>query len=530
MLDSALVPALGARLLHQIAHLLFLVVLLMGWIGADSISRERREGTLGLLFLTSLSSGQIVYGKLLSCGLTAFLALLGCLPALMVSVLLGGVTGGEAAMTGIGLVNTLFVALAAGLWASARFRQRHHVFPITLTVLLALVLGPQVLGGALFGLSAPPIISLFSLSGWMTAARVPAPNYLPFLCWLVPAHALGWLFLRSAALALAANWQDQPHPQVRPPEPEDQGWEMVDERWKMEAGYDLPSPVSPLPEEGPEPLHAPRSTLHAPPLTQHATRNTQHQPLLPPADPPAPRPWDADPMRWRVQKIGSPEAAIVVALALDFIAHYATLGLLLHDKGLGDSSGLLCALGTAAIFSASAVLAWVGARFFQQARRQQDLELLLTTPLGARNILSGQWHVLRRALAWPLVIVLAVAVPSAISIISHLSNGNPAGARYFLPPFLIPVNLAVEVIALCWVGMWFGLRARNIVTSVAGAVSVVQLLPLVPALALISAWMALRPSIPPLVPALLFLLVKNLACIAWARFRILGFFRAPNFA
>ncbi|MCX6890549.1 MAG: ABC transporter permease subunit, partial [Verrucomicrobia bacterium] len=70
----------GAMLLHDMTWMLFLVVLLMGLLSADSISRERREGTLGLLLLTHLSPAQLVFGKLLACGLTCFVVLLGCLP------------------------------------------------------------------------------------------------------------------------------------------------------------------------------------------------------------------------------------------------------------------------------------------------------------------------------------------------------------------------------------------------------------------------------------------------------------------
>ncbi|MCX6865272.1 MAG: ABC transporter permease, partial [Verrucomicrobia bacterium] len=98
----------GAVVLHQMSWLLFLATLLMGLVGADSINRERREGTLGLLLLTDLTPEQIVWGKMLSCGLTSFLVLLGALPALMFPVLAGGVTGSEAAMIGLGLLNTLF--------------------------------------------------------------------------------------------------------------------------------------------------------------------------------------------------------------------------------------------------------------------------------------------------------------------------------------------------------------------------------------------------------------------------------------
>ena len=43
----------GAIVLHQMSWLLFLATLLMGLVSADSITRERHEGTLGLLLLTT---------------------------------------------------------------------------------------------------------------------------------------------------------------------------------------------------------------------------------------------------------------------------------------------------------------------------------------------------------------------------------------------------------------------------------------------------------------------------------------------
>ena len=100
----------GATLLHQMSWLLFLAALLMGLVSADTITRERRDGTLSLLLLTDQTPREIVWGKMLSCGLTTFLVLLGSLPALMFPVLAGGVTGSEAALTGLGLLNTLFVS------------------------------------------------------------------------------------------------------------------------------------------------------------------------------------------------------------------------------------------------------------------------------------------------------------------------------------------------------------------------------------------------------------------------------------
>jgi hypothetical protein len=213
----------GATLLRQMSWLLFLATLLMGLVSADSINRERREGTLGLLLLTDLTPAEIVWGKMLSCGLTSFFVLLGSVPALMFPVLAGGVTGSEAALIGLGLLNSLFVALAAGLWMSTAFRERRYALAATLGLIGALTFGPEVLGGSFLGAGAVPFSRLFGLAGWMTAARLPGLLKLLFMVWFIAMHAVGWFFLWRAAVTLAASWQDQPHQQVRELEPAE-GW------------------------------------------------------------------------------------------------------------------------------------------------------------------------------------------------------------------------------------------------------------------------------------------------------------------
>src|SRR5260221_7504592 len=131
---------------------------------------------------------------MLSCGLSCFLVLLGALRALMLPVLAGGVSGAEAAITGLGLVNSLLVALAAGLWMSALFRERNHAFAATLGLLTAVSIGPELVGTSVFGPAAAPVFRLFGLSGWMTAGRmtpVPTPGFLSLLL-----HYLGLFQLR----------------------------------------------------------------------------------------------------------------------------------------------------------------------------------------------------------------------------------------------------------------------------------------------------------------------------------------------
>ena len=170
----------GVTVLHQMAWLLFVATLLMGLVSADTINRERREGTLGLLLLTDLTPREIVWGKMLSCGLTSFVVLLGSLPALMFPVLAGGVTGSQAALTGIGLLNTLFVALAAGLWMSTVFRERRHAIAATLGLIAALAFGPEVLGGSLFGLAAVPVLPPVRAGG-LDDRGAAAPSAQPHL-------------------------------------------------------------------------------------------------------------------------------------------------------------------------------------------------------------------------------------------------------------------------------------------------------------------------------------------------------------
>ena len=57
-------PELGAKLFGNLNTALFVAIwVLAPLLTADCISRERREGTLGLLFLTPLTSRGIVIGK-----------------------------------------------------------------------------------------------------------------------------------------------------------------------------------------------------------------------------------------------------------------------------------------------------------------------------------------------------------------------------------------------------------------------------------------------------------------------------------
>ncbi|HOY59518.1 MAG TPA: ABC transporter permease, partial [Verrucomicrobiota bacterium] len=59
---------------------------------ADSISHEKREGTLGLLFLTDLRGLDVVLGKLAAHALNLLCALMAAFPILGLAIGAGGVT------------------------------------------------------------------------------------------------------------------------------------------------------------------------------------------------------------------------------------------------------------------------------------------------------------------------------------------------------------------------------------------------------------------------------------------------------
>ena len=76
--------SLGHGLFTVLAWLAFLYCLLSG-VGntADCLSEEKREGTLGLLFLTDLKGYDVVLGKLLATSLNNFYGLIAIFPPLV---------------------------------------------------------------------------------------------------------------------------------------------------------------------------------------------------------------------------------------------------------------------------------------------------------------------------------------------------------------------------------------------------------------------------------------------------------------
>jgi hypothetical protein len=133
--------------------------------------------------------------------------------------------------------------------------------------------------------------------------------------------------------------------------------------------------------------------------------------------------------------------------------------------GVWDSLHLLVSLTSAAL------LAWAAGRFFFEGQRNGQLELLLSTPLGARDIITGNWRALCRPLrgAWLLVAFLV--------LIEIITGAAGSGSLNLFQLTMAPVVRVLDIIALCWMGMWFGLTLRRPVAIMGWTVGLVVGLP-----------------------------------------------------
>lgn len=116
----------------------FVLSLLAGpYLTADVVSSEKREGTLGLLFLTPLNGWQIVLGKMVTHSLQVGYALLGIFTLFFLPLFLGGVVWSEVARIVLTLLLTLQLSLACGiLWSALVTEARTAVLATLITVLL----------------------------------------------------------------------------------------------------------------------------------------------------------------------------------------------------------------------------------------------------------------------------------------------------------------------------------------------------------------------------------------------------------
>src|SRR5207302_1490547 len=210
---------LGKSLFTALSILAFAYCLLVGpFMTTDTISSERREGTLGLLFLTDLSSFDVVLGKWAATSLAGFYGLLAVLPVLGIPLLLGGVTPGEYGRVALAVVNAILFSLTAGMFVSALSREQTKAILGSFILVLALsglLPGLMVLlikGFLGRGIAGFPPVALASPIYTGQFALEAAYRSHPKLFWmsLGTVHALCWVFMIATILIVARVWRQDP--------------------------------------------------------------------------------------------------------------------------------------------------------------------------------------------------------------------------------------------------------------------------------------------------------------------------------
>ncbi len=227
---------MGSWLLAGLHTLLLLLILLVvPGLTADCIAREKREGTLGLLFLTPLSAGDIVAGKSLAQALRALTLWLAVLPILAIPFMTGGITWYDA-LSALSLEFCAAVlCLAAGLLASILVRERNTAFRLgfffgafflfLFSQLLALILFVGWRGFGAFKDTSwgqfatvslrlcTGIMDMRGLAGWSSTLSFSAILSKIWTCllWASPPIVLLFFYLVAlfAARRIKRSWQDK---------------------------------------------------------------------------------------------------------------------------------------------------------------------------------------------------------------------------------------------------------------------------------------------------------------------------------
>jgi len=438
-------------------------------VTADCVCHERREGTLPLLFLSTIKSHDVVLGKLAAMGLVALYALLGFAPVLMLTLLTGGVTGGEVARTALVLMNVLFVSLTTGLLVSVSARSQFEAFLSSCAMLALLTLTPyflEVIARLPFSMLSPMFTFYRTGDLYYTAARAN------FWVSLGLSHAVGWLLLVVATVALVRNWRRLHEPRaVRSTVPQSRRL-----------------------------ISAPRVLLQGP---DHKRRTFA-------------------PVARAVLRLPRQQA-----LAW-FAAVISILGSIWNSFVMNRLGSVWAAASISVVFSFASfgVFAFLAGRFFFESKRSGELELLLVTPVGAKGILREQRLALLRMLRGPFYLVLLGSIPVAACAISVNTGNELVGLVLGLSQL---ANTALGILAVCSVGMWFGTRVNSSLAIVGYSVGLVEVLPLVAVYLLPIPFTGAAGVFlfwPLIVPVLF--VAKNLFFIWWAWARLRSEFRTRD--
>lgn len=460
---------------------------------SNSLSDEKREGTLGFLFLTNLRGYDVAAGKLAATSLRAFYGLLAIFPVLAFTFLFGGVGNSQFWEIALALVNVLFCSLTAGLLISALSRDSQKALAGTVGFVLVLALAGPCVDGIVSdrtGRSFRPFLSTSSPVYVFTAAW----NQGGALYWrgLGVSQLLSWGMLALTCLLLPRTWQERERRLGR-------------SRWLLAFKYGS---------------QRRRSALRRKWLLRH--------PIC----------WLRCRERWQAIVLW----AVLVLVTGGYAGDVAARG---FQRAWNDAEGL-CEIITLSLYLWAAAQAAV---FLCEARRSGFLELLLATPLSIGQVITGQWRACLRLYALPVVglFILRLVAASGGKVVSWgavtLQSGGGQIAQGLVSSAISAVSSTTDLIALGWFGMWMGMTSKHSTLATFKTIISVQVIPwliivLSTVLGLAASWMLpilrspTRPAwlnlwLPVGVSGIAagLMILKDIGFVIWSRRRLYSAFR-----
>jgi hypothetical protein len=388
------------------------------FVTADSITSEKREATLGLLFLTPLRGHDIVGGEMACHSLQVCYGLLAFVPVFFLPLLLGGVTWGEAARILLTLLVCLTLSLAAGLFFSVVCSEAKHAALATLALVLLV--------------SLLPVLWIVVLEGLLRIRTRP----------------LGVPMLSPGVLLMFAF--DEFH------------WRMGEGRavyWGSAAMLACLSAVflslsgALLPRIG---LRSSQGKASARETAREQQRRTRFAPR---------RLLEDNPFEWFMRR-GLDEATWIRRFRY-FLATICAI-MLVGSLVTTHNEELAFAVAFGAAFTLHLVTKFLlvldATRQIQADQRSGALELLLCTPLPERAFGTGYHRALRAAFRKPLLLLLATNLALQLSVVffgRHLGMGGSEWAifsSFFIGGLAVA---AADLTVMRWVGLLHALQAAT---------------------------------------------------------------------
>lgn len=419
--------AVGKTIFTCLSGFAFLYALLIGVrVTSDCISSEKRDGTLGLLFLTDLKGFDIVLGKLVAFSIDALYALLATLPVLAIPILMGSLTADELWRVGLCLIVTAVFSVCMGLFVSAISVKERKASSATFLIIAFVTAGIPLLGviAAEYRViahgSLPYVMVLSPGTAIVTALVGQAPGVpLPMHLTSV-AVTLGYAFLATliATVIVPRVWHDTG---------------TARKFSTRQTGDDV------------------RSAMRA-----------RRQAML-----------DIGPTYWLSRR--GHLRPFWIWLLMAFIAGCWLWGYQDNPNDmLNLSMNLVIMYFVQGIFKV--VVASEAVRIYGEEDKQGALELVLCTPITVGEVLKGQLTSLRHYFQWPVLLLLAVDL--FFILVGKLAYATPDDRRRTVIMFIMVAFVFLsDCVALALVGLWNGLVARNNRQAVTNTLASVLLLP-----------------------------------------------------